>query len=321
MGTRRRVPPRPRRGERHTRQLLRALLALYQQLRMPQPIDLLLAAVLDTALHCVPGAQRGSLLVVEADRLIYRAACGYDLAQLRQVSFPTASVRDEVLGGVRRIQVRDYTFWDSPNLSPEAVATLREYGYADQIRRSLQTAILVGGRFYGVISIDNLRNSAPFPPGAEDLALLFAEQAGTLIEQAQLLEQLRQTSTMLIEAEKLAALGRFIASIAHEINNPLTAVLGYADFLEATDLNPEARIMLEQLRLGAERVRGIVRNLQLFARQQKSGPSQVSLNQLVEQTITLKRGDLSLDQIEVRTRLQPDLPCSGAMAASSARCC
>jgi signal transduction histidine kinase len=308
MAARRRVLPRLRRGDRYTRRLLRALLNLYQELRTPQPIDQLLEAVLDTALRCVPGVQRGSLLVVEHEQLVYRVARGYDLAKLRQTSFPAVIVRDEILGGARLVQIRDYANWDARNLTPAAFANLREHGHVEQIRRSLLAAIMVGGRFYGTLSLDNLRNCAPFPPEAEDLAMLFAEQAGALIEQALLLEQLRQTNTMLIEAEKLAALGRFIASIAHEINNPLTAVLGYADFLGSTDLRPEARAMLDQLRFGAERVRSIVRNLQLFARQQKNGPSEVNLNLLVEQTVTLKRADLSLDQIEVRTRLDPNLP-------------
>lgn len=308
MAARRRVLPRLRRGDRYTRRLLRALLNLYQQLRTPQPIDQLLEAVLDTALRCVPGIQRGSLLVVEHEQLVYRVAHGYDLARLRQTSFPAASVRDEILGGERLVQIRDYANWDARNLTPAAFDNLREHGHVEQIRRSLLAAIMVGGQFYGTLSLDNLRSCAPFPPEAEDLTMLFAEQAGALIEHALLLEQLRQTNTMLIEAEKLAALGRFIANIAHEINNPLTAVLGYADFLGSTDLRPEARAMLEQLRFGAERVRSIVRNLQIFARQQKNGPSQVNLNLLVEQTVTLKRADLSLDQIEVRTRLDPSLP-------------
>lgn len=299
--------PRPAKTDRYTRRLLPALLDLYQRLRTPQPLDVLLQAILDTALGCVPGAQRGSLVVLEGDRLYYRAASGYDLRALQPVSFPADVVRLQ-FAGARVAQIADLCKLDAEMLDEQTNAILREHGHIDQIRRSLLSSIFVGGHFYGTLVLDNLHSHSPYRPEAETLARLFAEHAGAVIEQALLLEQLRQTSTMLVEAEKLAALGRFIANIAHEINNPLTAVLGYCDFLGALDLSDEARVLLAQLNTGAGRVRSIVRGLQLFARQQASGPGQVSLNLLAEQTLTLMRGDLGLDQIEVRLGLDPDLP-------------
>jgi signal transduction histidine kinase/CheY-like chemotaxis protein len=307
MIRRRRPHPAFRRSERYTSTILHALLNLYQLLRSPRPLDSLLQAILDTAIGCVPGAQRGSLLVASDGGLAYRAVCGYDLEALRPVIFPTDGVQG-FLGGGHVSQVESFRSWDAANLSPEAYAILFEHGGISQIRRSVVGKIYVGERFYGTLVLDNLLSHAPFPPQAETLTRLFAEQAGSLLEQALLLEQLRQTSTQLVEAEKLASLGRFIASIAHEINNPLTAVLGYADFLAERHLDDEAAVMLGQLRVGAERVRAIVRNLQLFARQQRGGPSQVHLNLLVEQSVMLKRGELMLDQIEVALRLDSDVP-------------
>ena len=302
---------RPRRryhqAELQTRRLLQALLNLYQLLRTPRPLDSLLQALLDTAVRCVPGAQRGSLLVLAGDRLQYRATHGYNLEILRQVEFPAAAI-SKLLGGAPISQVESFDHWDEANLAPEARAILREHGVTALLRRSMISTINVGGHFYGTLVLDNLRSHRPFPAEAETLLRIFAEQAGQLIEQALLLDQLRQTNTQLIEAEKLASLGRFIASIAHEINNPLTAVLGYAEFLSEAKLDSEALEMLDQLRLGAERVRTIVRSLQLFARQQKSGLGQVSLNLLVEQALTLMRSDLSLDEVTVTLALDPDVP-------------
>ncbi len=309
MTVRRPGRSRPRKSNRYTRRLLRALLELHQLLRTPQPLDTLLQAILDTALDCVPGAQRGSLLVLEGDQLCYRAARGYNLNALRAVSFSVDQVQSQFRESQTK-QIRDFAAWDAEHLDERSNEILREHGHIEQIRRSLLCSIYVGGHIYGVLVLDNLRDHSPYRPEAEDLARIFAEQAGTLLEQALLLEQVHQTSTMLVEAEKLAALGRFIASIAHEINNPLTAVLGYADFLAASDLRPEARALLAQLKVGAERVRTIVRNLQLYSRQQQSGTGQMNLNLLAEQTLTLKGGDLRLDQIDVQLRLDPDLPYS-----------
>lgn len=302
-----RLRPRQRRLERSTHRVLHALLELYQQLHMPRPLDDLLQSILDTAVACVPGAQRGSLMVLEGEQLLFRATVGYSLHALRPARFPVTMI-DHFLGEGQVVQVNDFANWDAVNLPPEVDSILREHGAIAQIRRSVVGKIMVNGRFYGTLVLDNLRTHAPFPAAAETLTLLFAEQAGALLEQALLLEQLRQADTQLIESERLAGLGRFIASIAHEINNPLTAVLGYADFLAACDLPAEPAALLGQLRHGAERVRTIVRNLQLLARQQHAGASQVSLNMLAEQTLLLKRGELSLDQIEVELRLDPELP-------------
>ncbi len=295
-------------GEWSTRKLLDALSELYQLLRTPRPIDDLLQAILATALHCVPGAQRGSLMVVADNQLRYRATVGYDLEQLRPVGMPADLIYTTVLHCKRSVQVYDYTEWDAANLDAKTVAILREHGNIEAIRSSLVTSILVSGRFYGTLVLDNLRSYAPFPAKARTLAQLFADQAGTLIEQAELLEQVRQANSQLIEAERLATLGRFIASIAHEINNPLTAVIGYADFLAFKGLDQESQELLAQLQSGAERVRMIVRNLQLFARQQKNGASLVDLNLLIEQALTLKRGEFTLDQVMVRHKHAVDLP-------------
>lgn len=301
-----RRPWRP--SVRTTHQLLTALRALYDRLRTPRPLDDLLQAILDTALQCIPGAQRGSLLTLADDKLRYRATVGYDLEQLRGVTFPAERVFEAFLPNGRSAQVYSYAEWDTTNLDPANVAILREHGGIALIRSSLVTSILVGGRPFGTLVLDNLHSHAPFPASARALAELFADHAGTLIEQAELLEQVRQANSQLQEAERLATLGRFIAGIAHEINNPLTAVLGYADFLALKDLDPEGQELLGQLRNGAERVRGIVRNLQLFARQQRTGAALVDVNQSIEQALTLKRSELKTAQIQVVARCAKNLP-------------
>jgi signal transduction histidine kinase/CheY-like chemotaxis protein len=307
MPQRRRSHTGLHRSERYTRRLLHALLDLYQRLRTPQPLDALLQAILDTAVRCVPGAQCGSLLTLREDGLRFRAVSGYDLEALRPVVFPL-SIVDEYLDKARVSQLSHIAAWDERHLAPESLRLLQEHGRLAEIRRTLSCKIYVGGRFYGALNLDNLHAHGPFPQQAETLVRVLAEQAGSLLEQALLLEQLRQTNTQLIEAEKLATLGRFIASIAHEINNPLTAVLGYTDFLSTLPRDAETQAMLAQLRHGAERVQIIVRDLQLFARQQRSGVGRVSLNLIVDQAVMLKRGELVLDQIVTEVRLDRDLP-------------
>ncbi len=293
-----------------TEKLLQSLLGLYRLLRAPLPIDALLQAILDTALDCIPGAQRGSLLVREGDEMCFRATAGYDLDLLRPVRFPLAHLMKMLPPGTRFVQTEPVLSWDPTYFDQATNQILKEHGRLNEIRRSLMTSIIVSGTFHGTLVIDNLYTHASFPAESESLATLFAEQAGTLIEHAQLLDHLRMTNMRLAETEKLASLGRLVAGVAHEINNPLTAVLGYADLLAADDLDDEVRHAVVQIQAGAERVGAVVRNLQIFARQQRSGASAIQINTLINQTLALKQSELALDRIDVRKQLAADLPTS-----------
>jgi len=172
------------------------------------------------------------------------------------------------------------------------------------------------GEVIGAFSVVWTRERHRFTP--EELRLVegIALQSAVAVENARLYEgvkdqmaELKRTQAQLIQSTKLAAIGELAANVAHEINNPLTTVLGFASFL-AEKLEPD-NPMREELGLiqdEASRARDIVRDLLQFSRQRDFTPEPSDLNSLVEQTLAMLKRQGALNAVQVFSHLAPDLP-------------
>jgi two-component system, NtrC family, sensor kinase len=119
----------------------------------------------------------------------------------------------------------------------------------------------------------------------------------------------RQLQDQLIQSEKMSAIGQLIAGIAHDLNNPLASVVGFADFLsELRDVPTGIREPLSVIREEAERASNIVKNLLGFARKQERQRRPVSLEPLLESTLALLRNQLLAYHVDARVDIEPDLP-------------
>jgi len=119
----------------------------------------------------------------------------------------------------------------------------------------------------------------------------------------------RRLQSQLIQSEKMSAIGQLIAGVAHDLNNPLASVVGFADLLaEAEDAPARLREPLRVIRDEADRAAGIVRNLLTFARQQERQRRPTSLRKLLAATIGLLRNQLMAQGVEVELELEFDLP-------------
>lgn len=112
----------------------------------------------------------------------------------------------------------------------------------------------------------------------------------------------------LFRQERMATLGQLASGIAHELSNPLTAVLGYAAQLLKKPLAPPARAEVEKIYREADRATRIVRNLLHLARGVHPEKRAVNLNRLVKETIDLRRYEWSVNNIEISLELDPRLP-------------
>ncbi|MBW2307822.1 MAG: PAS domain S-box protein [Deltaproteobacteria bacterium] len=134
---------------------------------------------------------------------------------------------------------------------------------------------------------------------------------GTLVAVIKIIEDItekKQIQERLLQSEKLAVIGEIISGVAHELNNPLTAVLGYAQMLQWEEDPGEKKRQLKLIEEQALRSAKIIQNLLTFARKQKPEKRLVDINEVLEKTLDLKAYDLSVNNIQVVKELAPTLP-------------
>jgi C4-dicarboxylate-specific signal transduction histidine kinase len=196
----------------------------------------------------------------------------------------------------------------SPDLLPAARAAVQQ----DGMRGFLCVAINSRGRRLGTLSLGR-QISQPFAEREVALVEATADQIGTALDNARLhsetlrqLEELQRAQAQLVHVEKLSAVGELASGVAHEINNPLTTILGQAHLLLAHDEStPHVRSRLAIIADEASRAARIVQNLLLFSRHYPPERRPCSLDEQVRRVLELKAYQLEQDQVEVLTDFEP----------------
>jgi PAS domain S-box-containing protein len=118
----------------------------------------------------------------------------------------------------------------------------------------------------------------------------------------------KKLGQQIIQSERLAAMGQMIGGFAHELNNPLTGILGMAELLQETEVPAPAKKQLDILQQQARRAAEIVQNLMYFSRPPAPGKAAIDLAELVQRTLHLHAYSLRKNNITVDFLKEPSLP-------------
>ena len=168
----------------------------------------------------------------------------------------------------------------------------------------------------GVIAVDNLLSERPITAGDMGFVTLLANQAALAIENSRLYGNLQemntellQTQGRLIQSEKLAALGEVVASITHEIRNPLVSIGGFArrldrHFQEASPEKKYMRILIKEV----NRLESILNETLSFSREPSTDFTPHPLNPIIEDALFILEGEIQERNISITKELARDLP-------------
>ena len=259
-------------------------------------------AVLRTALEAlthVTGHEIASFHLLSADGATLELRGDRGLSpRLRQVN-RMLPVGQGLIGGAaaagKTVSVDDVQ--GSRELLPSAEDAVRR----DHIHGFVSVPIQARGRLLGMLSLGR-QTRDPF--NEEEVALLeaTAHQIGIALDNARLYGEL-------VHAEKLSAVGELASGVAHEINNPLTTILGQAQLLLGrADVPMPVRERVEMMADEASRAARIVQNLLLFARHYPPERRPCSISDQVERVLALKTYQLERDKIRVLTEFTPCPP-------------
>ncbi len=247
------------------------------------------------------------VLVDEQGKLFVAGSSGVSEADLAEVREKAAQLpRSELETMLSRGQLIGKTalLLEEEQARPYRVRTTREYPPNPQWQAGNELYVPLRspqGELVGLISLDDPADPALVTAEEMSKIEMLAADLAVAIDNAALQRKLVLT-------EKLASLGQLVSGVAHEMNNPLTAVMGYAELLGDRSQDPEMRRGLAAILREAQRMKDIVANLLRFAQQEPGERKTLPLLPLLREALDLRAGEARSRGIEMVIQLAEDLP-------------
>jgi signal transduction histidine kinase len=303
------------------------LLSLVQTLNSTLVLNQVLEQVLDAVMR-ITRAERGFLLLADSSGHAsqYESVAGLRLraARNRAGGMPVSDVQGISTSVVRKAVASGETVATGNAVADPSIGMAHSV-----ILMDLRTIVCIplrsprietdpnaaAPRALGAIYVDNQETSAPFSAESLKTAEALTRHAALAIENAQLfereqhtIEELRQAQKQILQAEKLATIGQMAAGIAHELNTPLTYIMGNLELLQAQALSDPQRDMLASVGRGAERIKGLAQSLLAFSRPGEEELVPLNANDVIERSLELCHYQILKSGVELRKTLGAGLP-------------
>jgi len=256
------------------------------------------------------GAETGSVYLAGTGDGIFRRRAGWGQRSEARMKFAEAEFPEGLGELVMRSRAEVVTQEFLPHLPPAVV----EFICADRLPYWIWVLLWSKDKPLGMMGLAS-NEDRRYSSNDENLLVAISRQLAMTVEKVLLYEEtsrayedLRRTQEQLLQSEKMSAIGQLISGVAHELNNPLTAILGYAQLLEGAGLDERSADYVGKLFKQAQRTHRIVQNLLSFARQRKPQKQELDLRKVLEETLTLSEYDLKVNNIALEREIPNDLP-------------
>ena len=255
-------------------------------------------------------SETGSIYLADPGGQILRRRAGWGQRTEGRARFSELRLPD----GFGELITRSRTEVITPEYLPHVPPVVAEFVKADGLRSWIWVILWGKDGPAGVIGVGS-REAREFNASDESLLVAIARQLAATLEKVRLYEEsckayenLRLAQEQLLQSEKMSAVGQLISGVAHELNNPLTAILGYAQLLEGEGLNERAQDFVSKLFKQAQRTHRVVQNLLSFARQRKPQKVEVDLRRVLDEALALRDYDFRVNNIRVEREIGEALP-------------